>query len=231
MNQRLEALKKRVRDGEHRSVRQTAPIDVVAECEAEGLSWPRRVGRLVHRLCEAEHVTIDPDERIAFTRTIPVMPPIYSAEDWARMTAGRALHELGPISNICADWSLLLTQGLLGRRQVALQSRERLVTVREGATIDDGKALMHRHKLERVLVVNDAFELRGLMTVKDITKQTDFPSAARDGHGKLRVGAAVGVGEGTEERVAALVAQLPAAPQSFDVPPTHVKGSGTAETA
>jgi IMP dehydrogenase len=60
---------------------------------------------------------------------------------------------------------------------------------------------MHRHKLERVLVVNDAFELRGLMTVKDITKQTNFPNAARDSLGKLRVGAAVGVGEGTEERV------------------------------
>ena len=84
--------------------------------------------------------------------------------------------------------------------------RERLVTVREGATIDEGKALMHKHKLERVLVVNDAFELRGLMTVKDITKQTSFPSAARDQHGKLRVGAAVGVGEGTEERVEALAA-------------------------
>jgi IMP dehydrogenase len=84
--------------------------------------------------------------------------------------------------------------------------RERLVTVREGATLDEGKALMHRHKLERVLVVNDAFELRGLMTVKDITKQTSFPSAARDQHGKLRVGAAVGVGEGTEERVEALAA-------------------------
>jgi IMP dehydrogenase len=83
--------------------------------------------------------------------------------------------------------------------------RERLVTVREGASLDDGKALMHKHKLERVLVVNDAFELRGLMTVKDITKQTSFPSAARDAHGKLRVGAAVGVGEGTEERVDALV--------------------------
>ena len=79
--------------------------------------------------------------------------------------------------------------------------RERLVTVPDGATIDDGKALMHRHKLERVLVVNQAFELRGLMTVKDITKQTNFPNAARDSHGKLRVGAAVGVGEGTEERV------------------------------
>jgi IMP dehydrogenase len=84
--------------------------------------------------------------------------------------------------------------------------RERLITVREGATIDDGKALMHKHKLERVLVVNDAFELRGLMTVKDITKQTSFPNAARDQHGKLRVGAAVGVGDGTEERVEALAA-------------------------
>jgi IMP dehydrogenase len=83
--------------------------------------------------------------------------------------------------------------------------RERLVTVPESATIDDGKALMHRHKLERVLVVNDAFELRGLMTVKDITKQTSFPNAARDAQGKLRVGAAVGVGEGTEERVELLV--------------------------
>src|SRR5215210_8017279 len=58
--------------------------------------------------------------------------------------------------------------------------RERLVFVREGASLDEGKALMHRHKLERVLVVNEAFELRGLMTVKDITKQTDFPNAARD---------------------------------------------------
>jgi IMP dehydrogenase len=83
--------------------------------------------------------------------------------------------------------------------------RERLITVREGASLSEGKALMHKHKLERVLVVNDAFELRGLMTVKDITKQTSFPNAARDAQGKLRVGAAVGVGEGTEERVDALV--------------------------
>ncbi len=82
---------------------------------------------------------------------------------------------------------------------------ERLITVKEGASLNDGKALMHKHKLERVLVINDAFELRGLMTVKDITKQTNFPNAARDDHGKLRVGAAVGVGEGTEERVELLV--------------------------
>ena len=83
--------------------------------------------------------------------------------------------------------------------------RERLITVDERATLEDGKALMHLHKLERVLVVNAAGELHGLMTVKDITKQTSFPNAARDAQGKLRVGAAVGVGEGTEERVEALV--------------------------
>jgi IMP dehydrogenase len=83
--------------------------------------------------------------------------------------------------------------------------RERLVTVPESATLADGKALMHKHRLERVLVVNAAFELRGLMTVKDIRKQTSFPNAARDAYGKLRVGAAVGVGEGTEERVELLV--------------------------
>ena len=83
--------------------------------------------------------------------------------------------------------------------------RERLITVNETASLEEGKALMHKHKLERVLVVNKDFELRGLMTVKDITKQTTFPNAARDAHGKLRAGAAVGVGEGTEERVELLV--------------------------
>jgi IMP dehydrogenase len=83
--------------------------------------------------------------------------------------------------------------------------RERLVTVPVGAPLADAKALMNKHRLERVLVVNSAFELKGLVTVKDITKQTSFPNAARDDQGKLRVGAAVGVGEGTEERVAALV--------------------------
>jgi IMP dehydrogenase len=83
--------------------------------------------------------------------------------------------------------------------------RERLITVPEGTTPEQAKALLNKHKLERLLVINDAFELRGLITVKDITKQTSFPLAARDASGRLRVGAAVGVGEGTEERVEALV--------------------------
>ena len=84
--------------------------------------------------------------------------------------------------------------------------RERLVTMPEGASHDSAKALLNKHKLERLLLVNDAFELRGLITVKDITKQTNFPNAARDNAGRLRVGAAVGVGADTEERVAALSA-------------------------
>ena len=83
---------------------------------------------------------------------------------------------------------------------------ERLVTVTEGASIDDAKALMHKHRLERVLVVNDAFELRGLITVKDIQKSTEHPNACKDDQGRLRVGAAVGVGDGTEERVELLLA-------------------------
>ena len=83
--------------------------------------------------------------------------------------------------------------------------RERLVTVPDGTTLEEAKALLNKHRLERLLVVNEAFELKGLITVKDITKQTSFPNAARDAFGKLRVAAAVGVGEGTEERVEALV--------------------------
>ncbi|MBE2261077.1 MAG: IMP dehydrogenase [Candidatus Accumulibacter sp.] len=79
--------------------------------------------------------------------------------------------------------------------------QDRLVTVPEGATVEEGKAVIHTHRLERVVVVNDAFELRGLITVKDIIKTTEHPNASKDDAGRLRVGAAVGVGPGTEERV------------------------------
>jgi IMP dehydrogenase len=83
--------------------------------------------------------------------------------------------------------------------------RERLVTVGEGAKREEALALMHRHRLERVLVVNKRFELRGLVTVKDILKSTEHPNACKDRLGSLRVGAAIGVGEGTEERAEALI--------------------------
>jgi len=83
--------------------------------------------------------------------------------------------------------------------------RDKLITVPEGTTLEAAKALLNKHRLERLLVIDGQDRLKGLITVKDITKQTTFPNAARDDHGRLRVGAAVGVGEGTEERVEALV--------------------------
>ncbi|MFZ2096243.1 MAG: pyruvate formate lyase family protein [Anaerolineales bacterium] len=126
MNERLSSMKERVRDGTHRTLRQFASIEILNECEARQLSWPKRMALLVRRQCEAEQVIIKPDERIVFTRTLPGVPQVYSYEEWAQLTAGRTLHEFGPISNICADWNLLLTQGLLGRIQVALETRERL---------------------------------------------------------------------------------------------------------
>ncbi|WP_419418791.1 IMP dehydrogenase [Legionella sp. D16C41] len=83
--------------------------------------------------------------------------------------------------------------------------KERLVTVKEGASREEIRSLLHKHRLEKLLVVNDAFNLRGLITVKDIQKAKENPFACKDAAEQLRVGAAVGVGEGTDERVAALV--------------------------
>ena len=83
--------------------------------------------------------------------------------------------------------------------------QDRLVTVREGASREQVMQLLHQHRLERVLVIDEAYNLKGLITVKDIQKSSDHPLACKDEKGRLRVGAAVGVGDGTEERVAALV--------------------------
>jgi IMP dehydrogenase len=82
--------------------------------------------------------------------------------------------------------------------------KDRLVTVKEGTTREEAMALLHKYRLERVLVVNDDFELCGLITVKDIIKTSEHPNACKDDLGRLRVGAAVGVGEGSEERAEAL---------------------------
>ena len=83
--------------------------------------------------------------------------------------------------------------------------KERLITVREGASKAEIQALLHKHRIEKVLIVNKAFQLRGLVTVKDIQKAKEFPNACKDEQGQLRVGAAVGVGEGTDERVDSLI--------------------------
>jgi IMP dehydrogenase len=83
--------------------------------------------------------------------------------------------------------------------------QDRLVTVREGADDDEVLSLLHKHRIEKVLVVADNFELRGMITAKDFQKASDYPRACKDDRGALRVGAAVGTGYDTDERVAALV--------------------------
>lgn len=90
---------------------------------------------------------------------------------------------------------------------VAMTPKERLVTVPEGADREQVLAKLHDHRIEKALIVNDRFQLRGMITVKDIQKAKDYPLASKDEHGRLRVGAAVGVGPGTEERIEALVAE------------------------
>jgi hypothetical protein len=128
MNERLQALRQRVRNREHQNLR-CEPPDLLAECAAAGLSWMQRSARLVRRMCEAEaaHARLEPGEQIAFWRATRHVPPVYNPGDWAELTAGRTLHELGPISNICADWGQILSQGLLGRRQIAEDTRRKLV--------------------------------------------------------------------------------------------------------
>lgn len=127
MNQRLRDMKRRVRAGEHRRFRQDTVPDVLAECDAQNLSWPRRAALLTRRMCEAERPVIDLDERIVFTQTLPTVPPIFSPQDWARQTENLILHEDGPINNVCPNWGWVLSQGLMGRKQVALETRARMV--------------------------------------------------------------------------------------------------------
>jgi len=123
---RLVEMKRALRAGRYQQYRTSPEVDLIAEGDAGGLSWPQRSARLIRRLCEAQKIVIPPQERIVFTRTTVKVPPLYSESQLRDLHSGHVLHELGPISNICADWGMVLSQGLLSRRRVALSSRERL---------------------------------------------------------------------------------------------------------
>jgi IMP dehydrogenase len=110
------------------------------------------------------------------------------------------------VVGIITNRDLRFEEELDAEVRLKMTPREKLVCVKEGADTAEAKRLMNKHRLERVLVVDDAFELRGLITVKDIQKSTEHPSASKDQQGKLLVGAAVGVGPENDERVELLVA-------------------------
>ena len=130
-------------------------------------------------------------EVIELTRTNGISGvPVVDGEDLVGIVTSRDLrfetHFDDPISSV-------------------MTPRDRLVTVKEGAEASEITALLHKHRIEKVLVVNDKFQLRGMVTVKDIQKAKEYPEACKDRDERLRVGAAVGVGPGTDERVEALI--------------------------
>jgi IMP dehydrogenase len=139
--------------------------------------------------------------------TIPPEMPVREVIQLQRShkISGFPVVKNGKVVGIATNRDLRFETNLDQPVKAIMTPQKKLVTVREGATRQEAKALMHQHRLERVLVVDDDFQLKGLVTVQDILKESEHPNACKDAQGKLRVGAAVGVGEGTEERVAALV--------------------------
>ncbi|MFT6029267.1 MAG: IMP dehydrogenase [Oleiphilaceae bacterium] len=140
--------------------------------------------------------------------------PDTTVREVLEITSANKISGLPVVSSASAGHELV---GIVTARDIRFESRldtlvseimtpkSKLVTVKEGETSEVIKDLLHKHRIEKVLVVNDDFELKGLVTVKDIQKSQDFPNACKDEYGQLRVGAAVGTGPGTAERIDALV--------------------------
>ena len=118
-----------------------------------------------------------------------------------RISGLPVLDKSGKVVGIVTNRDLRFETNLDQPVKAIMTPKKRLVTVKEGASVEEAKELIRTHRLERVLVIDDEFHLRGLITVKDILKSTEHPLANKDASGRLRAGAAVGVGAGTEERV------------------------------
>jgi IMP dehydrogenase len=140
-------------------------------------------------------MTIAPDMRV---RQVIALQKKHRISGFPVISAGKVV---GIVTNRDLRFEKKLDQPV---RNI-MTPQKRLVTVGEGASRADALALLHKHRLERVLVVDKQWRLKGLVTVKDIIKETEHPNACKDSQGKLRAGAAVGVGEGTDERVELLV--------------------------
>ena len=141
-------------------------------------------------------ITVEPDmtirEVIELTRAMGISGvPVVNKKETVGIVTGR---DLRFETQLDAPVSAVMTP------------KERLVTVREGADNEEVLSLLHQHRIEKVLVVDDNFELKGMITAKDFQKAKDYPRACKDNSGALRVGAAVGTGYDTDDRVAALVA-------------------------
>ncbi|MCW3479564.1 IMP dehydrogenase [Neisseriaceae bacterium JH1-16] len=193
----------------------SAAMDTVTEARlAIGLAQEGGLG-IVHKNMSAERQALEVS-KVKRHESGVVKDPITIAPDMLvrdlvaltrqHKISGLPVIEAGKVVGIVTNRDLRFETRLDVPVRSIMTPRDRLVTVKEGDSIEEARELMHQHKLERVLVVNDAWELKGLITVKDIVKTSEHPNANKDAQGRLRVGAAVGVGAGTDERVAALVA-------------------------
>src|SRR5512142_798313 len=141
----------------------------------------------------SDPVTIEPEARLAHAVALMREHGI----------SGVPVTKRGKLVGILTNRDLRFERNL--EQRVEQVMTKELVTAREGVTIEQAKDLLHRHRIEKLLVVNDAFELRGLVTIKDIEKVQKHPNAAKDRFGRLLCGAAVGVGPDREARLAALL--------------------------
>ncbi len=139
-------------------------------------------------------ITVRPDQKIAEAQGIMQKYGI----------SGLPVTQSGRLVGILTNRDLRFEKRL-DRPVSEVMTKENLVTARPGVDFDEAKEILHRHRIEKLLVVDEKFHLKGLITVKDIEKKTQFPFACKDERGRLRVGAAVGVGSDCEERVETLV--------------------------
>ena len=139
-----------------------------------------------------------------------VVPPDMTIGEVIKLTranriSGVPVVDNGKLIGIVTSRDLRFERRFTDPVSSAMTPKDRLVTVREGASREEVITKLHQHRIEKVLVVDARFQLRGMITVKDIQKSSDYPLACKDSAGRLRVGAAVGTGPETEDRVAALV--------------------------
>ncbi len=153
-------------------------------------------------------------ERVKKSESGMISDPITVAPDQKIFEAQEIMNKYGisglPVTKHGRLVGILTNRDLrfekkLDRTVSEVMTKDKLVTVKPGVDLDEAKEILHHHRIEKLLVVDDNFELKGLITVKDIEKKIQYPNACKDERGRLRVGAAVGVGSDWEERVESLV--------------------------
>ncbi len=187
----------------------SAAMDTVTEGRlAIALAREGGIG-IIHRALPPDKQAAEVD-KVKKSESGMILSPITISPDH---TLRKALHLMSTyrISGIPVTKGRKLV-GILTNRDLRFENRldlkvgqvmtkEKLITAPEGTSLEKAQSILHEHRIEKLPVVNDQFELQGLITIKDIQKKIEYPFACKDGHGRLRVGAAIGVGADVDERI------------------------------